>query len=67
MARDAYIQFNHGRLVFVDALALRDGESIGEIVNRGTPRVATELAVGPSRDRRWAVLERLPTVASMYF
>jgi len=38
------------RLVFVDALALLDGERIGEIVNRTTPRVTTALAVGPSRE-----------------
>ena len=37
------------RLVFVDALALFDGESIGDIVNR-TSRVTTELASGPSRE-----------------
>jgi pimeloyl-ACP methyl ester carboxylesterase len=39
-----------GRLIFIDALALREGERISEIVNRGTPRVATDLAVGPSRE-----------------
>ncbi len=38
------------RLVFVDALALRDGERDGEIVNRPTPRVSTALAVAPSRE-----------------
>jgi pimeloyl-ACP methyl ester carboxylesterase len=38
------------RLVFVDALALLDGERIGQIVNRTTPRVTTALAVGPSRE-----------------
>ena len=38
------------RLVFVDALALLDGERIGEIVNRTSPRVTTALAVGPSRE-----------------
>lgn len=38
-----------GRLVFVDALALFDGERVAEIVNRPTPRVTTALAVGPSR------------------
>ena len=38
------------RLVFVDALALRDGERVGEIVNRPTPRVSTALAVAPSRE-----------------
>lgn len=38
-----------GRLVFADALALFDGERIGDIVtNRPTP-VTTELAVGPAR------------------
>lgn len=39
-----------GRLVFVDALALLDGERIAQIVNRPTPRVATTLAVAPSRE-----------------
>jgi pimeloyl-ACP methyl ester carboxylesterase len=38
-----------GRLAFVDALALLDGERVAEIVNRPTPRVTTELAVAPSR------------------
>ena len=38
------------RLVFVDALALFDGERIGQIVNRTTTRVTTALAVGPSRE-----------------
>ena len=38
------------RLVFVDALALLDGERIGQIVNRTSPRVTTALAVGPSRE-----------------
>lgn len=37
-----------GRLVFVDALALTDGERVSEIVNRPTPRVTTALAVAPS-------------------
>src|ERR1700746_2812182 len=35
------------RLVFVDALALLDGERIGEIVNRTTTRLTTALAIGP--------------------
>ncbi len=39
-----------GRLVFVDALALVDGERVAQIVNRPTPRVATALAVAPSRE-----------------
>ncbi|HEY3909283.1 MAG TPA: alpha/beta hydrolase [Stellaceae bacterium] len=39
-----------GRLVFVDALALLDGERVAQIVNRPTPRVTTALAVGPSRE-----------------
>ena len=39
-----------GRLVFVDALALFDGERVGQIVNRPTPRVTTALSVGPSRE-----------------
>jgi pimeloyl-ACP methyl ester carboxylesterase len=38
-----------GRLVLLDALALFDGERIGDIVNR-TARVTTELATGPSRE-----------------
>jgi len=49
------------RLVFVDALALLDGERIGEIVNRTGTRVTTALAVGPSREdaegRMFASLE----------
>ena len=39
-----------GRLIFVDALALFDGERVAQIVNRPTPRVTTALAVGPSRE-----------------
>jgi pimeloyl-ACP methyl ester carboxylesterase len=39
-----------GRLVFVDALALTDGERVSQIVNRPTPRVTSELTVGPSRE-----------------
>ena len=39
-----------GRLVFVDALALLDGERISDIVHRSTPRVTTALAAGPSRE-----------------
>src|SRR5262249_10126549 len=38
------------RLIFVDALALLDGERIGEIVNRSGTRVTSALAVGPSRE-----------------
>ena len=38
------------RLVFIDALALLDGERIAEIVNRTTPRVTTARAAGPSRE-----------------
>lgn len=38
-----------GRLVFADALALLDGESIPDIVKRPTA-VTTELATGPSRE-----------------
>lgn len=38
------------RLVFVDALALMDGERIGDIVRRSTPRVSSALATGPSRE-----------------
>jgi pimeloyl-ACP methyl ester carboxylesterase len=39
-----------GRLVFVDALALMDGERVAEIVNRPTPRIATAHGVAPSRE-----------------
>jgi pimeloyl-ACP methyl ester carboxylesterase len=39
-----------GRLVFVDALALFDGERIADIVHRSTPRVATALSTGPSKE-----------------
>ncbi len=39
-----------GRVVFVDALALLDGERVAQIVNRPTPRVTTALSVGPSRE-----------------
>src|ERR1700758_1503758 len=49
------------RLVFVDALALLDGERIGEIVNRTGTRVTTSIAVGPPREdadrRMFASLE----------
>src|SRR5262249_58513997 len=38
-----------GRLVFADALALFDGESILDIVKRPTTAVATPLARGPTR------------------
>ena len=38
------------RIVFVDALALFDGERIADIVHRSTPRVSTGLATGPSRE-----------------
>jgi pimeloyl-ACP methyl ester carboxylesterase len=38
-----------GRLVLADALALFDGECIGDIVNR-TSRVTSDLATGPSRE-----------------
>jgi pimeloyl-ACP methyl ester carboxylesterase len=38
-----------GRLVFADALALFDGESISDIVQRPAA-VATDLATGPSRE-----------------
>jgi pimeloyl-ACP methyl ester carboxylesterase len=38
-----------GRLVFADALALLDGESIGDIVKRPTA-VTTDLTTGPSRE-----------------
>src|SRR5262249_16542944 len=39
-----------GRLVFVDALALMDGEKVSDIVVRGVKRETTELATGPTRD-----------------
>ena len=39
-----------GRVIFVDALALFDGERVAQIVNRPTPRVTTALSVGPSRE-----------------
>jgi pimeloyl-ACP methyl ester carboxylesterase len=39
-----------GRVIFVDALALFDGERVAHIVNRPTPRVTTALSVGPSRE-----------------
>jgi pimeloyl-ACP methyl ester carboxylesterase len=39
-----------GGLIFVDALALFSGECIADIVRRPTPRVATTLAIGPSRE-----------------
>ena len=38
------------RLIFIDALALLDGERIADIVNRTAPRVTTALAAGPSRE-----------------
>jgi pimeloyl-ACP methyl ester carboxylesterase len=38
------------RLVFVDALALMDGERVSEIVNRPTPRVTIGDGVAPSRE-----------------
>ncbi|HUA51998.1 MAG TPA: alpha/beta hydrolase [Candidatus Sulfotelmatobacter sp.] len=38
------------RLVFVDALALLDGERVGEIVKRGVARETTALATGPTRE-----------------
>jgi pimeloyl-ACP methyl ester carboxylesterase len=38
-----------GRLVFVDALALRDGEKLGDIVKR-RPGEVTALSAGPTRD-----------------
>jgi pimeloyl-ACP methyl ester carboxylesterase len=38
------------RVVFADALALFDGETIGEIVTRRPTPVSTEFSVGPSRE-----------------
>jgi pimeloyl-ACP methyl ester carboxylesterase len=37
-----------GRLVFADALALFDGETIGDIVTRRPTPISTELSTGPS-------------------
>ena len=39
-----------GRLVFADALALLDGEAVGDIVTRRTTTVTTELSTGPSAE-----------------
>lgn len=39
-----------GRVVFADALALFDGERIGDIVTNRPTQVSTELSVGPSRE-----------------
>jgi pimeloyl-ACP methyl ester carboxylesterase len=39
-----------GRLVFVDALALLDGEKVGDIVKRGVARETTEFTTGPTRE-----------------
>jgi pimeloyl-ACP methyl ester carboxylesterase len=39
-----------GRLVFVDALALLNGEKINDIVTRSTGRVTTDFTVGPTRE-----------------
>jgi len=39
-----------GRIVFADALALLDGESIPDIVKRPTTAIRTPLARGPSRE-----------------
>lgn len=54
-----------GRLVFVDALALRDGEKIRDIVSRPAA-INTELGLGPTRDdaigRMFADLD--PTLAA---
>ena len=40
------------RLVFIDALALLDGERVAEIVNRTTPRVTTALAAAQLSARK---------------
>jgi len=37
-----------GRVVFADALALFDGEAIGDIVTRRTTSLTTDLSTGPS-------------------
>lgn len=48
------------RLVFADALALRDGERIGDIVSRPAP-VSTPLATGPSpEDAAGRMFKNLP-------
>jgi pimeloyl-ACP methyl ester carboxylesterase len=39
-----------GRVVFVDALALFDGETIGEIVTRRPTPISNDLSIGPSRE-----------------
>ena len=39
-----------GRVVFADALALLDGESIGDIVRQRSISLSTELSIGPSRE-----------------
>ncbi|MBI3517614.1 MAG: alpha/beta hydrolase [Proteobacteria bacterium] len=39
-----------GRLMFVDALALLDGEKVSDIVVRGIKRETTELATGPTKE-----------------
>jgi pimeloyl-ACP methyl ester carboxylesterase len=39
-----------GQLVFVDALALTDGERVAEITSRPTPRVTSGFGVAPSRE-----------------
>ncbi len=38
------------RLVFVDALALLDGERVSEIVKRGVARETTQVTIGPTRE-----------------
>ncbi len=50
MARTAEIARERiGRLVFADALALRNGEKVSDIVTRPSS-INTELALGPSRE-----------------
>ncbi|MGH7112479.1 MAG: alpha/beta fold hydrolase [Stellaceae bacterium] len=48
------------RLVFVDALALFDGERISDIVTRSTPRVASALADLTPDLRAWALARYTP-------
>ena len=51
LCRAAELARDHiGRVIFVDALALFDGERVAQIVNRPTPRITTALSVGPSRE-----------------
>lgn len=46
------------RLVLIDALALRHGETIRDIVKNSAATVVTETATGPAREERLAKLRR---------